>query len=163
MARLSAEKLQLLKKALTEEAMSPGQAAEHVGVTYATANRYYDLWGDEIKQALESRLLPNLNESVKQQHGKKPAKSKAGKTKKDIGEASDARCEEKSRLTSEYRAATDLYSTAVAELSRRIGIGSVDDYWKLHEAAETARTRSNEAGDRLARHIAEHHCEDRHG
>src|SRR5262250_2932659 len=84
MARLSAEKLQLLKKAFTENAMVPGQAAEHVGVTYATATRYYELWSNEIKQALESRLLPNLNESVKQEHARKPAKSKPVKTTKDI-------------------------------------------------------------------------------
>ena len=159
MARLSAEKLQLLKKAFTENAMVPGQAAEHVGVTYATATRYYELWSNEIKQALESRLLPNLNESVKQEHARKPAKSKPVKTTKDIRDTRAARCEEKSRLVLEYRAATQLYATAVAELSRRIGIGSLDDYRKLHDAAEAARTRSNEAGDRLARHVAEHHCE----
>ena len=65
MARLSAEKLQLLKKAFTENAMVPGQAAEHVGVTYATAKRWYDKWADEIKRSLESRLLPELQASVK--------------------------------------------------------------------------------------------------
>jgi hypothetical protein len=55
--------------------MSPGQTAKHVGVTYATAKRYYDRWGNEIKRALERRLLPSLQESVKQ-HAKKPAKAK---------------------------------------------------------------------------------------
>ena len=159
MARLSAEKLQLLKKAFTENAMVPGQAAEQVGVTYATATRYYELWSNEIRQALESRLLPNLNESVKQHSGKKPAKREAAKAKKDIRSTSVAPCDEKSRLVLEYRYATELYSTAVAELSRRIGIGSLDDYRALHEAAEAARARSNEAHDRLARHIAEHHCD----
>jgi hypothetical protein len=33
MARLSSEKLQLLKKAFTDNAMVPEQAPEHVGVT----------------------------------------------------------------------------------------------------------------------------------
>jgi hypothetical protein len=75
MPRLSHEKLQLLKKAFTEDAMSPGQAAQHVGVTSATAKRYYDRWGNEIKRALESRLLPSLEESVKR-HAKRPAKAK---------------------------------------------------------------------------------------
>ena len=66
MARLSADKIQLLKKAFTEDAMDPGLAARTVGVTYATAKRYYDRWADEIRRSLESRLLPSLEQSVKQ-------------------------------------------------------------------------------------------------
>jgi hypothetical protein len=65
MTRLSTDKLQLLKKAFTEDAMSPGQAAQAVGVTYATAKRYYELWDDEIKRSLESRLLPEPEASLK--------------------------------------------------------------------------------------------------
>ena len=159
MARLPLEKLQLLKKAFTENAMVPGQAAEHVGVTYATAKRYYDLWGNEIKRALESRLLPSLQESVKKEHARTPARSKTAKTRKDIKDRGAGRCDEKNRLVLEYRTTTESYSTAVAELSRRIGVGSLDDQRKLHEAAEAARARSNEARDRLARHIAGHHCD----
>jgi hypothetical protein len=68
-------------------------------------------------------------------------------------------CAEKDRLLSEYRTATELYSAAVAQLSRRIGISSFNDYRKLHDAAETARTHSNEARERLARHLDEHHCD----
>jgi hypothetical protein len=64
-ARLSSEKLAALKKAFTVDAMQPGQAAQAAGITYATAKRYYDLWSDEIKRSLESRLLPSLEESVK--------------------------------------------------------------------------------------------------
>ena len=158
MARLSTDKLNALKAAFIEKAMSPGQAAQAVGIAEATAKRYYDLWGDQIKRALEGRLLPSLQESVKQEHGRKPAKSKAVKAKKEIRDTRPARCEEKSRLVLEYRAATELYSKAVAELSRRIGIGSLDDYRKLEEAGETARTGSNEARDRLVRHIAGHRC-----
>src|SRR5436189_2999559 len=75
MARLSTDTLQLLKKAFTEDAMSPGQAAQAVGVTYATAKRYYDRWGNEIKRSLESRLLPELEASVNRVTKKrKPAK-----------------------------------------------------------------------------------------
>jgi hypothetical protein len=68
-------------------------------------------------------------------------------------------CDERNRLLIEYRTATERYSTAVAELSRRIGTSSLDDYLRLHEAAETTRACSNEARDRIAHHIAEHHCE----
>ena len=68
-------------------------------------------------------------------------------------------CAEKDRLLLEYRQAADQYAAAVAELSRRIGISSLDDYQKLHQAAEEARIRSNEAHDRLARHVTEHGCD----
>ena len=68
-------------------------------------------------------------------------------------------CDEMNRLLLEYRTATEQYSTAVAELTRRMGISSLDHYLHLHEAAETALARSNEARDRVAQHIAEHHCE----
>jgi hypothetical protein len=71
MARVSSDKLAALKKAFTIDAMQPGQAAQAVGVTYATAKRYYDLWADEIKRNLESKLLPSLVESVKQAKRKK--------------------------------------------------------------------------------------------
>ena len=80
MARLSADKIQQLKKSFTEDAMTPGQAAEKVGVTYATAKRYYDRWGDEIKRSLESRLLPSLEESVKQQAKKRRQAKRSART-----------------------------------------------------------------------------------
>jgi hypothetical protein len=65
MATLSKQKLEALKKAFIEDAMSPGQAATKVGVTPATANRYYEKWEKEIRKGLEERLLPQLQESVK--------------------------------------------------------------------------------------------------
>jgi hypothetical protein len=65
MARLSADKLNALKRAFIEDAMAPGQVAEAVGVTYATAKRWYDRWADEIKRNLEIRLMPELEASVK--------------------------------------------------------------------------------------------------
>jgi len=64
MARLSSEKLAMLKKVFTEDAMTPGQAAQAAGVTYATAQRWYEKWGDEIRRSLEARLLPSLEASV---------------------------------------------------------------------------------------------------
>ena len=68
-------------------------------------------------------------------------------------------CDERNRLLLEYRTATERYSAAVAELTRKMGISSFDDYRELHQAAETARTRSIEARDRVERHGDEHHCE----
>ncbi|PYT03826.1 MAG: hypothetical protein DMF60_17190 [Acidobacteria bacterium] len=62
MARLSKEKLDLLKKSFTEDAMTPGQAAEKV-----------------IKRSLESKLVPNLEESIK----RIAKKRKAGVRKRD--------------------------------------------------------------------------------
>jgi hypothetical protein len=70
MARLSTDKLNALKAAFIEKAMSPSQAAQAVGIAAATAKRYYELWDKEIKRSLESRLLPELEASVKQ-HAKK--------------------------------------------------------------------------------------------
>ena len=67
-------------------------------------------------------------------------------------------CGEKDTLLAEYREAMQLYSAAVAELTRRIGISSRDDYLKLHQAAELARLRSNQARTRLEGHFAQHHC-----
>ena len=68
-------------------------------------------------------------------------------------------CAEKDQLLLVYRLAADQYAAAVAELSRRIGTSSLDDYRILHEAAEAARIRSNEARERLEQHIAVHHCD----
>lgn len=65
MSRLSADKIALLKIAFTEDAMQPSQAAQAVGVTYATAKRYYELWSEEIKRSLEAKLLPSLEASVR--------------------------------------------------------------------------------------------------
>ena len=61
-------------------------------------------------------------------------------------------------LLAEYRAAMELYSTAVAELTGRIGTRSRNDYLKLHHAAEVARLRFSEARARLESHFAQHEC-----
>ena len=58
-------KLEVLKKAFIEKAMTPAEAAKEAGVTYATAKRYYDKWAPEIKQQLEARLIPSIEESNK--------------------------------------------------------------------------------------------------
>ncbi len=75
MARLSPETLALLKKAFTEDGLMPGQAADKIGITPATAKRWYDKWADEIKRSLESKLLPSLEESVKEQSKKRKQSS----------------------------------------------------------------------------------------
>lgn len=72
--------LELLKICFTEKAMSPAEAAKEAGVTYGTAKRYYDRWAPEIKQSLESRLVPNIEESIKLLAKKR----KADKTKPRI-------------------------------------------------------------------------------
>ena len=77
MARLSSDKLAMLKKGFTEDAMTPGQAAQAAGVTYATAQRWYEKWGDEIRRSLEARLVPSLEASVKR-HTKKRRAAKRG-------------------------------------------------------------------------------------
>jgi hypothetical protein len=63
---LSREKLDLLKHCFMVEAMTPGQAAKRVGVTYATPNRYYEKWSSEIRRRNTSRaraqyLNPSTN------------------------------------------------------------------------------------------------------
>jgi len=58
-------KLEVLKQAFIRDAMSPGDAAKKAGVTYATATRYYEKWGEEIKIAREKQLLPQIEESLK--------------------------------------------------------------------------------------------------
>ena len=65
MARLSPDKLDTLKWAFIELAMSPSQAARSVGIAPATAKRYYDLWDKDIKRGRESMLLPELEASLK--------------------------------------------------------------------------------------------------
>ena len=77
-ARLTTEKRDLLKKAFTEDAMMPGEAAQKVGVTYATAKRYYEKWSDEIKRSLESKLVPNIEESIKRLGKKRKARLRTG-------------------------------------------------------------------------------------
>jgi len=75
MPGLPKAKLELLKRAFIEEAMGPGDAAKKAGVTYATASRYYEKWGDEIGAARENQLLPQMEESLKKL-GKSPGRVK---------------------------------------------------------------------------------------
>jgi hypothetical protein len=67
-------------------------------------------------------------------------------------------CHEKTRLLNEYRRATDLYSAAVRELSRKIGIVERSAYMSLNDDAENGRRLSGDARDQLERHVAQHGC-----
>jgi hypothetical protein len=58
-----------------ENAMSPGQAAKEVGVTYAIAKRYYEKWAPEIQPRLEGRLVSDIQESIKRLRKKKSGKN----------------------------------------------------------------------------------------
>jgi len=58
--------------------MMRGQAAQKVGVTYATAKRYYEKWSDEIKRSLESKLVRNIEESIKRLGKKRKARLRTG-------------------------------------------------------------------------------------
>ena len=67
-------------------------------------------------------------------------------------------CEEKTSLLVAYQEATQAHSNDLAELAKKVGVASRDEYSKLHGATELARYRSLDAKDRLERHIEEHGC-----
>jgi hypothetical protein len=74
-ATLSKDKLDRLKRAFIDDALSPTDAAKAAGTTYTTAKRYYEKWGDEIKTERECLLMPQLEASLKRL-GKKQTKKK---------------------------------------------------------------------------------------
>jgi transposase-like protein len=76
-ATLSKDKLDKLKRAFIDDALSPTDAAKAAGTAYATAMRYYEKWGDEIKRERERLLMPQLEASLNRlgkNLKKKPAK-----------------------------------------------------------------------------------------
>ena len=62
--RLSEEKLDQLRRVFVLESLSPGLAAKRVGISTATANRYFEKWGKEIAKAREQLVLPQLKQSL---------------------------------------------------------------------------------------------------
>jgi hypothetical protein len=68
-------------------------------------------------------------------------------------------CPTKTALLAAWHKAAEVYSKAVAELSRQIGIISKDDYENLKRVAEDARERSIEAQAALEAHIEDHGCD----
>jgi hypothetical protein len=59
--------------------------------------------------------------------------------------AREENCAEKVRLLHEYQVAADNYSRAVMVLSRRSGVMSKDDYTRIRDYSEVARTQAEAA------------------
>ncbi len=67
-------------------------------------------------------------------------------------------CEEKTRLATEYDAATTKFSEAVRELRHRAGTSPKDEYDRLEWASNEARVKSEQARLALEQHVAAHRC-----
>jgi len=67
-------------------------------------------------------------------------------------------CAKKTRLLQDYLEATQAYAAALAEFNKRLANVLTEDYSKLNRIVDRARRQSEDARDRLARHIAEDHC-----
>jgi hypothetical protein len=61
-----------------------------------------------------------------------------------------------------WQKASEAYSSALAVLSRKIGVVPRPEYQRLAEAAEKARRDALEAKAKLEKHTTEHGC-DSHG
>jgi hypothetical protein len=67
-------------------------------------------------------------------------------------------CEEKTRLATEYEAATSAFSEAVKELHRKIGTSPREEYRRLERMSTEARVKSEQARLALEQHISTHRC-----
>ena len=67
-------------------------------------------------------------------------------------------CEEKTRLTTEYEAATGKFAAAVTELQRKTGTSQKYEYERLYRAANESRVKSEHARLAVEAHIAAHRC-----
>jgi hypothetical protein len=67
-------------------------------------------------------------------------------------------CEDKTRLATEYDAATAAFSEAVKELHRNIGTSPEEEYKRLERISTEARVKSEQAGLALEQHISAHRC-----
>lgn len=70
----------------------------------------------------------------------------------------DVPCGEKSRLSTEYKAAVSVFSETVKEMRRRIGTTQKEQYKRLQRAANLAHAKSEQARLALEGHIASHRC-----
>jgi hypothetical protein len=68
------------------------------------------------------------------------------------------KCEEKTRLAMEYKAATFSFSEAVKELHRKIGTSPKEEYERLERISNEARVKSEQTRLALEQHIAAHRC-----
>jgi hypothetical protein len=78
--------------------------------------------------------------------------------KRTIHREGSMNCDMKARLTIEYEATTTVFSEAVTELKRNIGISTKEEYDRLSRIANDARVKSERARLALEQHIAEHRC-----
>jgi hypothetical protein len=67
-------------------------------------------------------------------------------------------CEEKTRLATEYEAATSAFSQAVKQLHRKIGTSPKEEYQRLERISSEARVKSEQARLALEQHITTHRC-----
>jgi hypothetical protein len=67
-------------------------------------------------------------------------------------------CEEKTRLVTEYDAATSAFCEAVTELHRKIGTSPKEEYMGLERISSEARVKSEQARLALEQHISTHRC-----
>jgi hypothetical protein len=67
-------------------------------------------------------------------------------------------CEEKTRLTAGYEAATGKFAAAVTELQRKTGTSPKKEYARLNRAANEGRMKSENARLAVEAHIVAHGC-----
>jgi hypothetical protein len=71
----------------------------------------------------------------------------------------ESSCPVRAALIAAWHNAAEIYSKAVAELSRQIGIISKDEYQRLKRLAENALQTSIDAQATLEAHIEGHGCD----
>ena len=67
-------------------------------------------------------------------------------------------CEVKIRLATEYESSTAKFSEAVAELRKKMGTSTKEEYEQLDRAANEARARSEQARLTFEQHVVAHRC-----
>lgn len=67
-------------------------------------------------------------------------------------------CEEKTRLTARYEAATTKFCEAVTELNQKMGTSAKTEYDRLARVANELRLKSEQARLALEEHLGAHRC-----
>jgi hypothetical protein len=75
-------------------------------------------------------------------------------------DAGNEYCPTKMSLLISWQNAANVYSQAVAELTRKIGTVSKSEYEKLAQVSEEARKKALQAQADLVAHTLEHGCDD---
>jgi len=68
------------------------------------------------------------------------------------------RCDEKLSLLVAYQQTVDLYSKAVSELVKSMGVRAKLEFDEVRRTVEDARNVSVHARDRYQQHVSEHGC-----